>query len=150
MFSPRISLHHLSLTVNFDYRPRSRPTCPIAVASLLSSVKSGPEEWHQILSTTQSCRDSGFQPITCNVGLCLLLSQVSINIARTKNSFSSLLPKYMASRRQFRSMCNYPLRYRQYKHSSDPSHMTRSPKPPSLLPRLATLQQACVSSFYER
>jgi hypothetical protein len=56
------------LTVNLEYRPRSRPSRPILpCGSLLSTIKPDPEEWYQILSIMPVRHNSGLQPIVCNV-----------------------------------------------------------------------------------
>ncbi|KAG0703757.1 hypothetical protein DFH29DRAFT_415772 [Suillus ampliporus] len=56
-----------SLVVPVCYCPRSRPHTPIlpSDAQFMTTVKSSPEEWHQVLCTMNATKRSGLTPVQC-------------------------------------------------------------------------------------
>ncbi|KAF8843375.1 hypothetical protein BDN67DRAFT_897307 [Paxillus ammoniavirescens] len=68
---PRQFLHFLraseTVKVPFIYRPRSRPHVPMLPSDLpfMITVKSSPEEWHQIMCTVNMTQASGLDPVQC-------------------------------------------------------------------------------------
>ncbi|EGN98524.1 hypothetical protein SERLA73DRAFT_153556 [Serpula lacrymans var. lacrymans S7.3] len=58
-----------TLSIPLHYYPRSRPHAPILPSGLsfMSTVKSSPEEWHQVMSTMNSVPSSGIVPIQCSL-----------------------------------------------------------------------------------
>ncbi|KAF9220885.1 hypothetical protein BS17DRAFT_786128 [Gyrodon lividus] len=55
------------VNVPLIYRPRSRPRMPMLPSNLpfMSTVKSSPEEWHQIMCTVNMTHASGLDPVQC-------------------------------------------------------------------------------------
>ncbi|KAG2057681.1 hypothetical protein BDR06DRAFT_877336 [Suillus hirtellus] len=56
-----------SLVVPVCYHPRSRPHTPMlpSDAPFMTTVKSSPEEWHQVLSTMNATQSSRLAPVQC-------------------------------------------------------------------------------------
>ncbi|KAG2344490.1 hypothetical protein BDR05DRAFT_882239 [Suillus weaverae] len=56
-----------SLVVPVCYHPRSRPHIPILPSDVpfMTTVKSSPEEWHQVLSTMNATKSSRLTPVQC-------------------------------------------------------------------------------------
>lgn len=56
-----------SLVVPVCYHPRSRPHTPILPSDVpfMTTVKSSPEEWHQVLSTMNATKSSKLTPVQC-------------------------------------------------------------------------------------
>ncbi|GJE99015.1 hypothetical protein PsYK624_152530 [Phanerochaete sordida] len=67
---PPLSLwrRHTTIVIPVKYQPRSRPYLPISpgLYPFLSTVKTAPEEWHQISSTVSS-RDQSVDPLECHL-----------------------------------------------------------------------------------
>lgn len=59
----------LSVKVPLMYRPRSRPHLPMLPSDLLfmSTVKSSPEEWHEVMCAVPMSQGSGLAPVECLV-----------------------------------------------------------------------------------
>ncbi|KAG1836228.1 hypothetical protein C8R48DRAFT_306526 [Suillus tomentosus] len=55
------------LVVPVCYNPRSRPRTPMLPSDVpfMTTVKSSPEEWHQVLSTMNATQSSGLAPVQC-------------------------------------------------------------------------------------
>lgn len=58
-----------SMSVQFAYQPRTRPHRPIISSPFpfSTTIRSLPEEWHQVSSTMRSRADSGVKPIECQL-----------------------------------------------------------------------------------
>lgn len=58
-----------SLVVPIWYQPRSRPHTPMLPSDtpFLATVKTSPEEWHQVLCTMNATGGSGLTPVQCLV-----------------------------------------------------------------------------------
>ncbi|KAG2155768.1 uncharacterized protein EDB93DRAFT_1201406 [Suillus bovinus] len=56
-----------SLVVPICYHPRSRPHTPMLSRDVpfMTTVKSSPEEWHQVLSTMNATKNSKLTPVQC-------------------------------------------------------------------------------------
>ncbi|KAH7927815.1 hypothetical protein BV22DRAFT_1118028 [Leucogyrophana mollusca] len=56
-----------NVTVAVRYHPRSRPQTPMLPSDLpfMSTVKSSPEEWHQVVCAMNSVQSSSLAPIQC-------------------------------------------------------------------------------------
>ncbi|KIJ62554.1 hypothetical protein HYDPIDRAFT_93958 [Hydnomerulius pinastri MD-312] len=56
-----------AVKVPFIYRPRSRPHMPMLPSDLpfMSTVKSSPEEWHQVMCTMNMAQSTGLAPAQC-------------------------------------------------------------------------------------
>ncbi|KAH7909826.1 hypothetical protein BJ138DRAFT_1114654 [Hygrophoropsis aurantiaca] len=56
-----------NLTVGLQYIPRCRPHAPLLPSHLpfMSTVKSSPEEWHQVMTIMKTSRASGLTPVEC-------------------------------------------------------------------------------------
>lgn len=58
---------NVCLVVPVYYHPRSRPHTPVLPSDVpfMTTVKSSPEEWHQVLSTMNATKTSGLAPVQC-------------------------------------------------------------------------------------
>ncbi|KAG2066324.1 hypothetical protein BDR04DRAFT_1170145 [Suillus decipiens] len=56
-----------ALVVPICYHPRSRPHAPMLPSDVpfMTTVKSSPEEWHEVLSTVNATKSSGLTPVQC-------------------------------------------------------------------------------------